>query len=456
MAVYPQRPVPIPTPFQPISYGGNPFLSQTQQPVGEAVPITATPQTNVNGVTTFNNGAMVPTPQTQIPPAGSVPNTPSGFDWSEYQRRGWNDYAAALADYKATGGPNATSTNSAPPPTTTTYNIGGQTYTAPVGNEGAINLMNELYGGQSDFGQYGGQFNWDPSQYMASIESEYGATDKALTEQESALREAFNQFMGVIGQENEAAKSSALRSKEGAQGKVAQGKVRAEQSKQDALSAATRLFNELQTGYKQRFGGASSAGEAAQSILGSEQQRQAGMATRDFINTSAQLDAQSTDIERQYDETLRNIEAETSRSKAEQNANFMQQLTAINNNRTMATAAKEQAKRQLMLQQRQEAMAMEQNRQAMIQQVTLMREQARIQLETQKAQMAQSAQTTGQNVQNIAGNYANKYSNVSVPASYTPSKTTANAGVLPSINNAVGFMTPWGYEDKDRQQSVMY
>jgi len=461
MAVYPQRPVPVPTPFQPISYGGNPFLSQTEKPVGEFVPKTATPQTNVKGVTTFNTGAIVPTQQIQTPPAGSVPNTPSGFDWGEYQRRGWNNYAAALADYQATGGPKTESPSPPPqappqPPPQSTYNLGGQNYTVPAGQEGATNLMNEIYGGQSDFGQYGEQFNWDPSKYLASIESEYGATNQALNTQENALRQAFNEFMGVLGKESKTAKGSALTSKQSAQNKIAQGRVTAEQSKQDALSAATRLFNELQTGYRQRFGGASSAGEAAQTILGGEQQRQAGMATRDFVNTNRQLDAQGLDIDRQYDDSIQQIESETSRAKADQNADFMQNLTAINNNRTLSIQAKEYAKRQLMLQQRQEAAAMEQNRQAMLQQITLMREQARIQLETQKQSLAQAAQRAGNIVGNIANNYAGKYSNITVPASYTPSKTTASANVLPSINNAVGYISPWGYEDKDRQQSVMY
>lgn len=333
MAVYSERPVPVPTPFQSIQYGGNPFLDQTSNLIGESIPSTAVPQTVSGNKTVFNTGAMVPTQQTQTPPSGTT-SSPSGFNWDAYKSTGWNDYNAALADYKATG-KNPGDSSSGGGGTTTTK------YTSLTNDPRATTVLNtpEV---RNEFEQSG--LNID--QYLAEIDKEYANSANFLNEQEAAIRA---DQPGI--EKNITNQADLLRNK-------------AYTQKEDAQSAARRLYNELQMGYRQRFGGASSAGEAAQALTANEQQRQMAQNNRTYQEAVAQVDLSAN-------QAIQSAQSE-----------FRNQLLTISQNRTQLESEKLQARRQALSDLSDKVFQIQQQRETFKQNLQLMQEQARLQNES--------------------------------------------------------------------------
>ena len=385
MAIY--APQPVPTPFQPIGQGGNPYLSQTNQVLGEYIPKTAVPVGNDSGSIGFSNNVRVPINQTQNLPVtiqgvqgpAPQPQAPSGFDMSKYV--GW-DETAARADFVATGGPQGGGGSPAPAPLPT-FNIKGSSYTGnPLDVAKQVNP-------NTDFGQYATQFDNDPSKFYAQIDADAQAQLAFLDKQQSALDEAKAQFGQQIEADYNLNLSKGTASKEKAVSTLGQNQVTAEQRKQDALNTARQLYDQLQTGYRQRFGGATSAGEAAQSILGTEQQRQSGTIGRDYLNTVAQIESQKADVENQFETLIQDLDYQKQRSTSEALMNYQTNMRSIDADRMQTEQGKSQAKMQILMQLRDTQNQIAANDRAYRQQLDAAKQQAQMQLDMNLKQMQQ-------------------------------------------------------------------
>jgi len=95
-------------------------------------------------------------------------------------------------------------------------------------------------------------------------------------------------------------------------------KDKAYKQKEDALSAARRLYDEMQMATRQRFGGATSAGEAASELLGAEQMRQQGQAQNQYGEYVQQSDMAAAKVQQGITDALASIaqNAETARKTA--------------------------------------------------------------------------------------------------------------------------------------------
>lgn len=113
---------------------------------------------------------------------------------------------------------------------------------------------------------------------------------------------------------------------------------------QNALSDSRNLYNELQTGYQQRFGGSSSAGEAAYQLAGREQQRQQGQLAQQYNTTLQQIGMQKADVQSKYDSSLLQLQQQKQNAIDQANRDFQQKLLDINNNRAQVSSAKAQAR----------------------------------------------------------------------------------------------------------------
>jgi len=74
--------------------------------------------------------------------------------------------------------------------------------------------------------------------------------------------------------------------------------------KENVLDQSRRLYDELRRGARQRFGGSSSAGEAVNTLLGLEQQRQMGDTKRTYMNNIAEWERSKADTERAYKQNV--------------------------------------------------------------------------------------------------------------------------------------------------------
>jgi len=153
------------------------------------------------------------------------------------------------------------------------------------------------------------------------IENRYQAALKNLTAQEKLVEAQSGTLKNEI--ENQYMSQQGLLNSQRAQGleniglSVDQAASRKEASEQDAgkrkenaLSEAVRLYNELMRGGQQRFGAASSTGEAYGAVVGQELMRNQGGVTQqheEFIQASVR---EHEDFLRNVDSVKRNLETE--------------------------------------------------------------------------------------------------------------------------------------------------
>jgi len=333
-----------PTPFPPQGYDYNANQSQP----GAIYYTQPAPNSSYMGSSYNSAGQIISTPQnptiktttttapktttTSSSPISSNPSSDSGFDMKYYP--GWN-YTEALADWRATGGSKGKTSTS-----------GSSRTTSTTGDPRASVILGDPTASQ-DFNNSG--MNMD--EYLSSIDQEAANQSALLSGYEQTAR---TDQAGI--EKNLASQAELLR------GKAISGK-------EDALSAARRLYSELQQGYRQRFGGASSAGEAAMALTGNEQQRQMAQTNRQAQETLAQIDQQSA-------QALNTAQAE-----------FRSRLDQINQNRTLVESQRLTARRSALQDLANKAFAIKQQQDAFKQNVALMQAQIDMQAKANTSQL---------------------------------------------------------------------
>jgi hypothetical protein len=181
-----------------------------------------------------------------------------------------------------------------------------------------------------------------PDQYYSMIDQEAQNSQNFLNTQEASIRADQPGIEQGITDQQTLLNDKALNTKE------------------DAQSAARRLYSELQQGYRQRFGGASSAGEAAMSLTNNEQQRQMAQNNRTYQDAVAQVDLSAS-------QAVQSAQSE-----------FRNQLLEITKNRTAVESERLAARRQALSDLSQKVFAIQQQRTQFQQNLQLMQEEARL------------------------------------------------------------------------------
>lgn len=178
----------------------------------------------------------------------------------------------------------------------------------------------------------------------AAINAVYNPTMGYLNQAEGQLRADFPNVLDSAQKAYETAIAELTAGKTKNLGTIAENTVTAGQRKEDALSAARRMYDELRRGYAQRFGGGSSAGQAAFELSGAEQQRQMGATTRDYSTTMRQIDQSKVQLDQDYQAgSLKILQSKTD-AIAQANRDFQNQLLTIAGQRAQTESAKAAAK----------------------------------------------------------------------------------------------------------------
>ena len=171
---------------------------------------------------------------------------------------------------------------------------------------------------------------------QSQLDSIYSPIQAALSGQEQTLNETFAPVPGQI--QAQADLSMANIGQQRAQGtrELATQETAAGARKEDALTSATRLYDELQRGGQQRFGGSSSAGEAFQTLTSVEQQRRQGTIQSAFETAMQQVGALKSNLEGKF--ALAQQEIELQKNEAIQTATneFKNALDQIQSSKAMA------------------------------------------------------------------------------------------------------------------------
>lgn len=365
---------------------GLPDLGITETIKG--IPTTTTPAMNFSNVD-------YSTPQTEQQKQAQS----TGFDMKYYA--GW-DPVAAQQDWLATGGNKASAQTGSG-----TYNIRGTDVSAGSGQE-AINKAIPT----TDYNAFANQM--DPTQFLNQIESSYQGQDQFYNTQENALKAAQDTFNKTIEADYAANLAKANQSKVSTAGQLGQNEVLAAQKKQDALNSAKQLYNQLQQGYRQRFGGATSAGEAANTILGEEQQRQSGLIGRDYTTAISDIARQKVDLENSYTSAIADLDRQKQQASSEVMTNYTNQLSQITANRAQSYQAKEQAKLQILLDARNQLATIQQNNDNYIKNLQAVR--------------AEQTGTLDQFISQLQGTNAGFSTNAANSVAKIPTTVTSNLG----------------------------
>lgn len=370
------NPNPVPTPYQPPTQGGSPNAPVGQQgysyPSNFIGPI-------FNPAGSYSGGVTNPQNTSTTTSTNSTQNFQSG-----------------LTDGSSGGGGGGGGGSSVPPNPYTTY----------IDGKKLFDLM-----GEGSHDQWGNRKNNGPATSYVSPE---GQSFGSMNEYNSLIDQAFGSTMGyldqnanAIGGQKTAAEQQAAADLLANQGVLGTNREQTlgqlgtqargvQTQKEDALAQARRLFSELQRGNVQRFGGATSAGQAASEIQGAEAQRQFGQTGRQANEAFQKIEQAKGEVESQYKTGLLQLQQSHQQGLAKIQSDFTNAIMQINNQRAATEQAKGQAKLQALQNLRQEALQLQSQATQFQQQLELMREQANLNIQ-QYAKTTGAASTTGAN-----------------------------------------------------------
>lgn len=111
--------------------------------------------------------------------------------------------------------------------------------------------------------------------------------------------------------------------------KLAKQTSEAGQGKEDAQSAAVRLFNELKRGGIQRFGGASSAGEAFGELTGNELQRNMGGIQKAWSVAVDKINGYKADLQQKFTTAIATLEQQKNDAIMEAKNYFQERMLEV-------------------------------------------------------------------------------------------------------------------------------
>lgn len=177
-------------------------------------------------------------------------------------------------------------------------------------------------------------------QLQKELDAIFNPVFDSLSGQESTLRSNYEPIPGQINEQYDVSKQSLTNQNVAGQRELTNQETAAGGRKEDALTSASRLYNELQRGGQQRFGGASSAGEAFQTLTAVEQQRRQGTIQNAYETAMQQIGTYKSNLQDKFATALADLESQKNTALNEAKANFNTQLQAISTAKNQAQSDK--------------------------------------------------------------------------------------------------------------------
>ena len=158
------------------------------------------------------------------------------------------------------------------------------------------------------------------------------------------------------------------------------------QGREDALSAARRLANELIQGTRQQYGGTSSTGEFAQALQGRELQKNQANITQTAANNLNKLYQSATQAENDYQAQVQSLEQQKQAAVLQARQQLNQQLLEIKSKRVELGSQRQQMELDALREFYANRQAIEQQANQYAQQLQATAAQARLNLQSAFAQ----------------------------------------------------------------------
>lgn len=177
---------------------------------------------------------------------------------------------------------------------------------------------------------------------MNEVNNSFSQRMSRLDNISSILRGQVPSLISEADQQFGAQKSTLDASKAAGTRQIAQAETDAGARKEDAITAARRQYNDLIRGGIQRFGGASTAGQAFSEIAATESQRQFGDVRNQYEGAMQKITEQKTGLEERYGSALLQLQAVRDNAINNAKRQLDQQLMEIERMKGEAEDAKSQ------------------------------------------------------------------------------------------------------------------
>lgn len=182
----------------------------------------------------------------------------------------------------------------------------------------------------------------------SELDSIFSPVMSALSGQENTLNQNYAPVEGQIRAEGALSEQSLQNQYSEGSGQLQQEQAGVGERKEDALTSATRLYNELQRGGQQRFGGASSAGEAYQTLTATEQQRRQGTIQDAYETASQQITQYKVNLKNKFDTAVAEVKLQIQSAIQDAQSQFRDALQQIQSAKAQAESDKATASMNLL------------------------------------------------------------------------------------------------------------
>ena len=210
--------------------------------------------------------------------------------------------------------------------------LGANTDIAPppaLPDGGGNPVNNNIVGGDPVGGDTGGGEDLN-----AQLDAIFNPQLATLNNQVGGVTDAYNTTVGGINDQYDLSNSSINDANADASASLVSSGNEAGTRKEDALTSATRLYDELQRGGQQRFGGASSAGEAYQTLTAVEQQRKQGTIQTQFETAMQKVGELKANLKSKFMLAIKELEVQKNEALGQAKLSFddgIRQIQAAKN-----------------------------------------------------------------------------------------------------------------------------
>jgi len=183
----------------------------------------------------------------------------------------------------------------------------------------------------------------DPQERIRrEVEAIYSPLMDYLNQAESSVTSEYQRYVPELEQQYATSLSNIQNQKTQGERELAAQEQAAGVRREDALSAARRLYDELGRGGRQRFGGASSAGQAFTELTAQEQQRQSGNIWQAYQQTLDNLNKYKANLLDNFAQSQKELELAKTSALQQAYTNYQNRLDEIRAKKGEAESAKAQ------------------------------------------------------------------------------------------------------------------
>lgn len=226
----------------------------------------------------------------------------------------------------------------------------------------------------------------------AQINDAYSGVDQTLNDMQSRLQNGqqdfYNQYTGMY----DAQMPMLTASNQNAQAQLEAQKGTTKANEANVIDSARRMYNEMQQGYRQKFGGGNGVSDFAGGILGRELMRNIGNAQNTTGQSIKALQDKSLELNNTYNAQVQQLNMQKENALLQAKNAFQDKLTQIDSMRIQNAQGKAQAKLAALQELRQRAYAIQDQVTAYQQQLDAMKQQSDLQLRNSLSQYRTAAE----------------------------------------------------------------